>query len=187
MARAIGDTDQAISLFGTVLRISQVESGTRIQTFVPICLTGLLERIYELYLPVAEDCRHSLSRRLQAEVYIQGDEELLTQMFSNLVENSIRHTPQGANLRIELASRDGFAVASVIDDGPGVPRDECDKVLRRFYRLSTSRSTEGHGLGLSLVAAIAQLHGTRVELSDANPGLQVRVAFPRGSPAQFPA
>ncbi len=187
MARAIGDTDQAISLFGTVLRISQVESGTRIQTFAPICLTDLLEKIYDLYLPVAEDCRHSLSRRLQAEVYIQGDAELLTQMFSNLVENSIRHTPQGANLRIELASRDGFAVASVIDDGPGVPRDECDKVLRRFYRLSTSRSTEGHGLGLSLVAAIAQLHGTTVELSDANPGLQVRVAFPRGSPAQFPA
>jgi len=187
MARAIDDTDQVISLFGAVLRISQIESGSRIQTFAPICLTDLLEKIYELYLPVAEDCGHPLSRRLQAGVYMQGDEELLTQMFSNLVENSIRHTPQGANLLIELASVDGLAVASVIDDGPGVPPEERDKVLRRFYRLSTSRSTEGHGLGLSLVAAIAQLHGSRVELSDANPGLQVKVAFPQGSPAQLPA
>jgi signal transduction histidine kinase len=108
---------------------------------------------------------------------MQGDEELLTQMFSNLVENSIRHTPAGANLRLELASENGFAVASVIDDGLGVPPEERDKVLRRFYRVSSSRSTEGHGLGLALVAAIAQLHGAKLELSDANPGFKVSAAF----------
>jgi signal transduction histidine kinase len=180
MARAIDDTDQVITLFGAVLRISQVESGSRIQAFAPVCLTDLLEKIYELYLPVAEDFRHPLSRRLQAGVSMQGDEELLTQMFSNLVENAIRHTPGGTHLRLELASVDGFAVAHVIDDGPGVPCEERDKVLRRYYRLSTSRSTEGHGLGLSLVAAIAQLHGAKVELLDGNPGLQVRVAFSQG-------
>jgi signal transduction histidine kinase len=175
MARAIEDTDQVLSIFGALLRISQVESGSRIQTFAPVCLTDLLEKIYQLYLPVAEDCRHQLSRHLQERVYIQGDEELLTQMASNLVENSIRHAPKGANIRLELASVNGTSVASVIDDGPGV---------RRFYRVSTSRSTEGHGLGLSLVAAIVQLHGARLELCDANPGFKVSMEFHRGNLAR---
>ena len=184
MARAIEDTDQVLSIFGALLRISQVESGSRIQTFAPVCLTDLLEKIYQLYLPVAEDCRHQLSRHLQERVYIQGDEELLTQMASNLVENSIRHAPKGANIRLELASVNGTSVASVIDDGPGVPPGERDKVLRRFYRVSTSRSTEGHGLGLSLVAAIVQLHGARLELCDANPGFKVSMEFHRGNLAR---
>ena len=98
-------------------------------------------------------------------------------MFSNLVENSIRHTPADVSIRVALADVNGVAVASIIDAGPGVPHAERDKVLRRFYRLSGSRSTEGYGLGLSLVAAIADLHGATLELSDASPGLQVSLSF----------
>jgi signal transduction histidine kinase len=177
VARAINDTDQLLSIFSALLRISQVEAGTRAQTFSAVNLAELLERIFQLYLPVAEDCGHSLSRSIAEEISIRGDEELLTQMFSNLIENALHHTPDGTPIRVTLDVKNGHAVAAVTDGGLGIPTKERDKVLRRFYRLSSSRSTEGHGLGLSLVAAIAELHGAALELADARPGLQVRVSF----------
>jgi signal transduction histidine kinase len=177
VSRAITDTDHLLSIFSALLRISQVEAGTRAQSFSPVCASELLERIYQLYLPVAEDCHHSLSRSLADDIHVRGDEELLTQMFSNLIENALHHTPAATPIRLTLDVIDGGPVAAVIDGGPGIPIDEREKVLRRFYRLSSSRSTEGHGLGLSLVAAVAELHGARLELGDAEPGLRVNVVF----------
>lgn len=177
VSRAINDTDQLLSIFSALLRISQVEAGTRAQSFSSVCATDLLERIYQLYLPVAEDCHHPLSRSLAGGIYVHGDAELLTQMFSNLIENALHHTPAATPIRVTLELIDGCPVAAVIDGGPGIPTNEREKVLRRFYRLSTSRSTEGHGLGLSLVAAVAELHGARLELGDAGPGLRVGVVF----------
>jgi signal transduction histidine kinase len=123
-----------------------------------------------------------LTRDLEDALYIRGDEELLTQMFSNLIENAIRHTPQGSSIRLSSRAANGQVLAAVSDDGPGVPADERDKVLRRFYRTSTARSTEGHGLGLSLVAAIVQLHGGILALDDAKPGLQVELRFRQETP-----
>jgi signal transduction histidine kinase len=183
VSRAIDDTDQILSMFSALLRISQVEAGTRVQTFASVSLSALLERAYELYLPVAEDCRHPLSRSLRPDVYIRGDEELLTQLFSNLIENAIRHTPPGTRITMSLQTIDEHASVSVTDDGPGVPPDDRDKVVRRFYRGSTSRSSAGHGLGLSLVAAIAQLHGAKLALGDAGPGLRVDITFPPATAA----
>ncbi len=124
-------------------------------------------------------------RELQAGLTVRGDEELLTQLFSNLIENALRHTPPGTHIRLELAATPAGIVAAVVDDGPGVPPEDYDRVTRRFHRGSASRTAAGHGLGLSLVAAIAQLHGARLVLADARPGLRVVVAFafaPRISP-----
>lgn len=177
VSRAISDTDQLLSIFSALLRISQVEAGTRAQTFSAVPLSELLERIFQLYLPVAEDCGHPLSRSIHEGIAVRGDAELLTQMFSNLIENALHHTPAGAPIRVALTLTNGVAVAAIADGGPGIPAAERAKVLRRFYRLSSSRSTEGHGLGLSLVAAIADLHGARLELADAEPGLEVTVRF----------
>jgi signal transduction histidine kinase len=177
ISHAIDDTDQLLSMFSALLRISQIEAGTRVQTFAVVAISGLLERMYQLFLPVAEDCGHPLGRNLQAGVCIRGDEELLTQLFSNLIENALRHTPPGTHIRLSLATANDEIVASVSDDGPGVPPEDRNKVTRRFYRGSTSRTAEGHGLGLSLVAAIAQLHGATLVLADAKPGLCVAVAF----------
>ncbi len=179
IARALADTDQLLSMFSALLRISQIEAGTRVQTFTAVSLSEVLQRLYELYLPVAEDCGHRLSRHLQPGLIVRGDRELLTQLFSNLIENAIRHTPQGTQIDIELQLAKGEALASVIDNGPGVAPEDRDKVTRRFYRGSASRSSEGHGLGLALAAAIAQLHGARLELGDAGPGLRVTTAFSR--------
>jgi signal transduction histidine kinase len=181
VSRAIEDTDQLLSIFSALLRISQVEAGTRAQTFSAVPLSELLERIFQLYLPVAEDCGHALSRSIHAGIAVRGDAELLTQMFSNLIENALHHTPAGTPIRVALTLTNGAAVAAIADGGPGIPAAERAKVLRRFYRLSSSRSTEGHGLGLSLVAAIADLHGARLELADAKPGLEVTVRFAKAS------
>jgi signal transduction histidine kinase len=175
---AIEDTDQLLAMFTAVLRISQVEAGTRAGAFSLVPLSDLLENIYQIYLPVAEDYGHSLTSALQPGIRIQGDAELLTQMFSNLLENAIRHTPERTRIEISLRLEGKFVAASISDDGPGIDPSEHQKVLRRFYRLSSSRSTSGHGLGLALVAAIAQLHHAKLTLSSANPGLRVTTTFP---------
>ena len=179
IARALVDTDQLLSMFSALLRISQIEAGTRVQTFTAVNLSDVLQRLFEIYLPVAEDCGHLLSGSLHAGLIVRGDEELLTQLFSNLIENAIRHTPQDTQIRIALELAGGEAVASVSDNGPGVSAEDRDKVTRRFYRGSASRSSEGHGLGLALAAAIVQLHGARLDLRDAAPGLRLNVAFPQ--------
>jgi signal transduction histidine kinase len=177
VAHAIEDTDHLLAIFAALLRISQIESGSRLAAFATLSLSDLLERIYEMYRPVAEDERQVLLHDVQKEVQIRGDDELLTQMFSNLIENAIRHAPPGSRILIRLAASDGLVTAAVEDNGPGIPPAERDKVFRRFYRLTSSRSTPGNGLGLALVAAIAQLHAAKIELEDNHPGLCFRLSF----------
>ncbi len=177
VTHAIEDTDHILAIFAALLRISQIESGSRLAAFSPLSLSALLERSYEMYRPVAEDEQHVLLHDIQKDVQIRGDAELLTQLFSNVIENAIRHTPRGTRILIKLRVSDTTAVASVEDDGPGIPEAERDKVFRRFYRLTSSRSTPGNGLGLALVAAIGNLHNAKIEASGGYPGLRLRTAF----------
>jgi signal transduction histidine kinase len=109
---------------------------------------------------------------------IEGDPELLTQLCANLVENSIRHCPRGATITIGATASDGRVVATFSDDGPGIPTDQREKVLQRFYRMEKSRTTHSSGLGLSLVKAVADLHNASLTLGSRNPGLIVEIAFP---------
>jgi signal transduction histidine kinase len=102
-------------------------------------------------------------------------------MFSNLIENAIRHTPACSRIRLAVAIHADRALFRVCDNGEGIPREEYAKVTRRFYRISNSRTTAGHGLGLALVAAIAQLHHAALSFDDAQPGLEVSVEFPLGN------
>jgi signal transduction histidine kinase len=97
---------------------------------------------------------------------------------ANLIENSISHCPAGARISVTLQQEEGRPVLCVADSGPGIPAAERDKVLRRFYRLESSRTTPGSGLGLALVKAVAELHDADVELSDNGPGLRVAIRFP---------
>jgi signal transduction histidine kinase len=113
-------------------------------------------------------------------VVVAGDRDLLGQVLANLVENALRHTPRGTAVALRTRTEAGRAVLEVADRGPGVPEDEREKVLRRLYRLERSRTTPGHGLGLSLVAATARLHGADLALLDNAPGLTIRIAFPPG-------
>jgi signal transduction histidine kinase len=99
-------------------------------------------------------------------------------MFANLVENALRHCPPGTAIELSVTRQDERVLARVGDDGPGIPAEEREKVFQRLYRLDNSRSTPGSGLGLSLVRAIADLHGASIVLEDRHPGLAVVVSFP---------
>ena len=175
---ALRDANEALTTFSALLRIAQIEAGTRRSQFTDIDLSELLGDLGATYGPVAEDADKTLRTDLAPAVVIRGDRELLTQMFVNLIENALRHTGRGASLSLALRVTDGTIVAEVSDDGPGIPADERGKVFRRFYRLERSRSTPGNGLGLALVAAIAELHRIGISLGDNEPGLVVRVTFP---------
>jgi signal transduction histidine kinase len=114
-------------------------------------------------------------------IMLRGDPELLTQMVVNLVDNAIRHTPPGAKISVHARADRGRLELAVSDNGPGIPEKERKNVLRPFYRLEASRTTGGNGLGLSLVAAIAQRHAAKLTLTDNDPGLRVSILFAAGA------
>ena len=176
--QAIEETDRILETFGALLRIAQIEAGARRARFVPLDLRETMEAVVDAYRPVAEEADHALLAMLQEGVQVQGDRELLMQLFANLIENSLQHTPCGTRIEVNLSRENGQPIASVRDYGPGIPDEARPKVLQRFFRLEASRSTPGSGLGLSLVAAIAELHGIEMQLRDARPGLAVRLLFP---------
>jgi len=101
----------------------------------------------------------------------------LSQLFINVLENSVEHCQSGARIKVELSRNDDGSEVRISDNGPGIPIEEHEKVFRRLYRLEKSRTTRGSGLGLSLVAAIADLHGAKLSLEDNNPGLVTRISF----------
>jgi signal transduction histidine kinase len=140
----------------------------------------LLADVRDVYDVVAEDAGDRLDYKVAYDgpCQINGDPELLVQLFANLIENSIRHCPADTEIAVRLSEKGKAFVVEVSDDGPGIPAHERENVFRRLYRLERARSTDGSGLGLSLVAAIADLHGARVSLSDNAPGLRVEVTFP---------
>jgi signal transduction histidine kinase len=135
--------------------------------------------IADVFADVAEDEHKTLRPKIEVAVAdILGDRELLIQLFSNLVENAIRHTPDRTAINVGVSASASEVAAWVADDGPGIPVDEREKVLRRLYRLEQSRTSPGSGLGLSLVKAIADLHGAALQLGDNEPGLRVTLRFP---------
>ncbi len=179
LAAAIAQSEAIDQTFSALLRIAQIEAGARREKFAPVDLAALLGDVGEVYAEVAEDAGQSLRCDLDGAAWVMGDRELLTQAFANLIENAVRHCPQGTAIRCEVRAEGNRVTASVLDTGPGIPAAERELVLRRLYRLEKSRTTEGTGLGLSLVKAVADLHGAGLALSDALPGLRVDLQFAR--------
>jgi signal transduction histidine kinase len=110
---------------------------------------------------------------------LRADRDLLFQAIANLVDNAIKHSPRGGQIRLQVSCGDRGIELRVTDQGPGIPAELRDKVLQRFFRIDESRAAPGHGLGLSLVQAVAQLHNAELILEDAQPGLSVRLCLPR--------
>ncbi|MGU3282492.1 ATP-binding protein [Methylobacterium mesophilicum] len=177
--QAVEETDRILDIFSALLRIAQIEATTLRKGFRPVNLSELFQTVADAYAAPASDGGHTLQADITADIWVQADQDLLTQLFVNLVENALLHTPQRSTVTLELSVRDRSVVAAVCDNGPGIPATEREKVLRRFYRLERSRYGPGNGLGLSLAAAIAELHGGQLTLSDAQPGLRVSIAFTR--------
>ncbi len=175
---ALADLDSILDTFAGLLRIAQIEGGARRAAFRTSDLSAIGLTVVEAFAPSAEDAQQTLRLEADATAPVVGDPELLTQMLANLVENALRHAGPGADIRVVATLGETAATLSVIDNGPGVPALERERLFDRFYRLERSRSTPGSGLGLALVAAVAKLHGAEVRLIAADPGLEARVTFP---------
>jgi len=175
---AMTEMDNIAATFDAVLRLAQIESGSSAVKMAPVNLTETCESMYDMLLPVAEDMGHDF-RFLPAEqaVSITGEGDLLAQAVVNLAENAFRHCPAPASITIEVGRDDGRPFIRVCDSGPGIPLEEHEKVLGRFYRLEKSRNLAGTGLGLSLVSAIVRLHGGEIKLSENSPGLRAELWF----------
>jgi signal transduction histidine kinase len=179
LGQAQEEGTQINATFDALLRIAQIEAGARRARFTSVAPDSILESIADAYGEVAVEHGQTLQLTQSAGLPpINGDRDLLVQMLANLVENAIRHCPPGANIALDGRLVGDHVEFTVTDNGPGLPADERDKVFSRLYRVEKSRSTPGSGLGLSLVKAIADLHGATVSLCDNAPGLVVTVVFP---------
>ncbi len=181
---------QAINgTFEALLRIAQIEAGAKKSQFKTLDLKDVLETAAEVYLPVIEENGQHLDVDLQSggnghSLPLFGDRNLLLQLVVNIIENSVNHCAPGTRLRIAGGEDEGMVWLQIADTGLGIPANEREKVFQRLYRLERSRTTQGTGLGLSMVKAIADLHCGTLYLDDNKPGLVTTIRFSNNRPAE---
>ncbi len=178
----IEESDGLIRTFNALLMIARAEAGNQREGMVRLDLAEIARGVAELYEPVAEEAGVTLTVAA-VPVAVTGNRELLGQVVANLVDNALKYgaTGEGGDVAVTVAAEDGEAVVTIADRGPGIADGDRGRVLDRFVRLETSRSRPGSGLGLSLAAAVARLHGGRLVLEDNRPGLKVALRLPRSA------
>lgn len=178
---SLAELDGVLATFSALLRIARAEAGLGNAGFVAVDLSELVARVTETYEAVAEEAGQSLHADIAPGQNLRADPDLLRQALANLIENALTHGGPAVAVHVALCpGADNAVTLAVSDNGPGIPPEEYGRVLQRFHRLDSSRHTPGTGLGLALVAAVARLHGARLHLGDAAPGLKVTLAFPPG-------
>jgi signal transduction histidine kinase len=175
---AIAESDQLLEMFAALLRIAQIEAGAQRDGFEQVELGQVLRRAYDIYKPVMEEGARPFAIEAQEGARAAGDPQLLLQMVANLLDNAAAHTPAGTPVRALVKTDAGGSAIIVADEGPGIPVEDREKIFRRFYRREQSRTSPGSGLGLSLVAVIAGLHGAQIQTEDNAPGFRVAIRFP---------
>ena len=182
LSATIAEADQLLGTFNALLSIAEAESGAKRETMAALELGSIARSVADLYEPVAEEKGLTFKLDIPPEIYVRGDRHLLSQAIANLLDNALKYTPSGQiglTLRRVIDSVNGDQVrVEIADSGPGVPTERREQVFDRFFRLEGSRSTPGNGLGLSLVRAVAKLHGGEVHLEDNNPGLRAVLVLP---------
>jgi signal transduction histidine kinase len=187
---AVADVDRVIRIFDALLRLAEIDVGIRRSGFVSLDLVELAATAVEFYAPAAELKNISLSFHADRPLTVSGDPILLAQALSNLIDNALKYAPDNGAIEVAVRQRpDAAAEIAVADNGPGISDSDKVKVFERFYRGDASRGTPGVGLGLSLVQAVAKLHGSVLELSDRHPGLCVSLVLPAaaGAPSKSAA
>jgi signal transduction histidine kinase len=180
LERVTTEVDHMRSTLDALLRIALAETGTVARE--PVDLSELVASMVELYAPVSEERGIALESTVAPGAQVQGSRQLLAQALANLLDNAIKFTPDGGHIRVLLRGAAAGPPAGgpeviVEDNGPGIPEDKREIVLGRRVRLDEARKFPGSGLGLSLVAAVTKLHGARLILDDAAPGLRVSLRF----------
>lgn len=173
----VGEVDNLLNTFNTLLRISNLEKGKRHNAFTSTNLSELLCDVIELYEPVGDEKNIVLAVALDDDLTINGDHDLLFQIFANLLDNAIKFSEKNSSINISLTIDNKNTVVTIADRGIGIPEDEHDKVFDRFYRTDKSRHHKGTGLGLSLVKQALDIHNATITFEDNNPGLKIVIRF----------
>jgi signal transduction histidine kinase len=174
----LSQADSALAMFDSLLKIAAAESGVAATELKPLDLAALARDAAELYEPVAEERGLEIEVATEDGPLINAQRELLSQAVANLLDNAVKHTPAGGHITVRVAAAGAEVVLTVADAGPGILEEDRARVLERFVRLEECRHGPGAGLGLSLVAAVAKLHGAMLRLEDNAPGLKVELRFP---------
>lgn len=186
LERTIEEADGLIRTFNALLLIARLEAGSLERTAVAFDVGEILDDVSELYEPVAEEHGLTIKTSAPQPVPLTANKQLVVQAVANLIDNAIKYgskcgtSPDAAKVvTVEARAERDQVLISVGDHGPGIPAADRARVLKRFVRLEQSRTQPGTGLGLSLVAAVARMHGGRIELDDNHPGLRVTLSLPR--------
>lgn len=180
LEKNIHDMQEIIGTFNSILKISELEANTEFRDFTPCDVQQIIENMVEFYEPYAAEKNISIINNISERIIINGEKNLLTQAFANLIDNAIKFTPKGGKVEISCEQGEDFTDIIIADNGIGIPADYMDKVFEKFFRLEQSRNTKGNGLGLSLVEAIAHIHNATISLSDNQQGLRVCLHFEHG-------
>ena len=180
---AVADVDRVIRLFNALLRLAEIDSGMRRSGFIALDMAEVAANAVEFYQPAAELKNCTLIMTSNGPSPVRGDPVLLAQALGNLIDNALKYTPEGGSIHVEVRREPNHSVGvTVADSGPGIPDSERPKVIERFYRGDASRGTPGVGLGLSLVDAVARLHGSSLQLEDNPPGLRAVMRLLQDTP-----
>jgi signal transduction histidine kinase len=181
---AVADVDGVIRIFNALLRLAEIDSGMRRSGFVPVDVSAVAAAAVEFYQPAAELRGASLTLATGGPAPIRGDPVLLAQALGNLIDNALKYTPVDGAIVVEVrtAAYENTVEIIVADSGPGIPAEQRPRAVERFYRGDASRGTPGVGLGLSLVDAVARLHGSELHLEDNHPGLRARMVLTQDTP-----
>jgi signal transduction histidine kinase len=179
MRESVARVDALVEMFDNLLNISKAESRSSTEIFSAFDLAEAARDIAEFYAPLCEEKNLSVNIDIpRAPVTFTGDEQLLKQAIVNLLDNAIKYTPAGGTIWVMLHAADKSVALTVADNGPGIPADFREKAKQRFFRVDESRNTQGSGLGLSLVNAVAGLHQGALLLEDHAPGLRATLVLP---------
>ncbi len=174
LEQTLSDAETMIGTFNALLDIARAEAGSERAEFEQVPLAELIGDMADFYQPLAEEKQQTINVGSLGSVSVPANRHLLSQALANLLDNAIKYTPEGGGIDIFL---DEGPVITIADSGPGIPIDDREHVLDRFVRLDETRTTPGNGLGLSLVNAVAKLHGAKLSLADNKPGLRISLDF----------
>jgi signal transduction histidine kinase len=174
------ELERVLSVFAALIDIARAETGLSREMMQPLGLDELVLDVASLFAPVLEDAGQHLDIRPMNPLTIDGHEQLLRQAVGNLLFNAARHAGSGATVTLDVLSAAGVAEIVVADNGPGIPEEHRGRVKDRFVTLDEARGGSGSGLGLSIVAAAAKLHGGELRLEDNRPGLRAVLTLASG-------
>ena len=177
LGKLIDDVDKMIRMINALLEISQIETGALRKNWSKVDLTSVVYEALEFYRPMAEEKNINLSLKIEKGVVISGNKHLISQSILNLLDNAVKYTQEGGEIDVYVTKGGDKAIVKVCDNGPGVDEKYFNELTKKFFRLDRSRKTEGNGLGLSFVKAVAELHNAELVFRNNSPGLCIEMRF----------